>query len=194
MANSQEVLWLLQAQSGDRDALDRLLQAIQVRLYCYLLSLVHDDHLATDLLQDVFVIVIQKLRWLREPNAFHAWVYRIASRQAFRALKTKRGFANCHEPDVPLDAVAADASEDLAPEIVERIPALLEQVSPASRAVLSLHYLQEMTLQEVADVLDIPIGTTKARLAYGLRMLRKILNDPEATDLKSGSNHWERKN
>ena len=194
MANPQEVLWLLQAQSGDRDALDRLLQAIQVRLYCYLLSLVHDDHLATDLLQDVFVIVIQKLRWLREPNAFHAWVYRIASREAFRALKTKRGFANCHEPDVPLDAVAADASEDLAPEIVERIPELLEQVSPASRAVLSLHYLQEMTLQEVADVLDIPIGTTKARLAYGLRMLRKILNDPEATDLKSGSNHWERKN
>lgn len=42
MANSQEVLWLLQAQTGDRDALDKLLQAIQVRLYCYLLSLVHD--------------------------------------------------------------------------------------------------------------------------------------------------------
>ena len=79
--------------------------------------------------------------------------------------------------------MAAEASEDLAPEIVERIPALLEQVSPASRAVLSLHYLQEMTLQEVADVLDIPIGTTKARLAYGLRMLRKIVYDPEATGL-----------
>ena len=178
MANPQEVLWLLQAQSGDRDALDRLLEAIQVRLYCYLLSLVHDEHLATDLLQDVFVIVIQKLRWLREPNAFHAWVYRIASRQAFRTLKTKRSFANYHEPNAPLDAVAAEATEDPAPEIVERIPELLKRVSPASRAVLSLHYLQEMTLQEVADVLDIPIGTTKARLAYGLRVLRKILNHP----------------
>jgi RNA polymerase sigma-70 factor, ECF subfamily len=194
MANPQEVLWLLQAQSGDRAALDRLLQAIQVRLYRYLLSLVHDEHLATDLLQDVFVIVIQKLRWLREPNAFHAWVYRIASREAFRALKAKHGFANCLEPDVPLDALAADASEDPASEIVERIPALLEQVSPASRAVLSLHYLQELTLQEVAEVLDIPIGTTKARLAYGLRTLRKILNDQGATDLKSGNNHRERMN
>jgi RNA polymerase sigma-70 factor (ECF subfamily) len=178
MAIPQEVLWLLQAQSGDRDALDRLLQAIQPRLYGYLHSLVRDDHLATDLLQDVFVIVIQKLRWLREPKAFHAWVYRIASRQAFRVLKTKRGFANCHESDLPLDAMATEASEDPDSEIVERIPVLLEQVSPASRAVLSLHYLQDMTLQEVSDVLDIPIGTTKARLAYGLRMLRKILNDP----------------
>jgi len=182
MANPQEVLWLLQAQSGDRGALDRLLQSIQGQLYGYLLSLVHDEHLATDLLQDVFVIVIQKLHWLREPNAFHAWVYRIASRQAFRALKTMWSLANFHEPDVPWDAVAADASEDPAPEIVERIAELLEQVSPASRAVLSLHYLQEMTLQEVADVLEIPIGTTKARLAYGLRMLRKILKEREPTD------------
>ena len=48
--------------------------------------------------------------------------------------------------------------------------------------MLSLHYLQEMTLQEVADVLEIPIGTTKARLAYGLRMLRKILKEREPTD------------
>ena len=62
MPNSQEVLWILRAQSGDREALDRLLQATQVRLHGYLVSLVHDDHLAMDLLQEVFIIVIQKLR------------------------------------------------------------------------------------------------------------------------------------
>jgi RNA polymerase sigma-70 factor (ECF subfamily) len=177
MASSQEVLWLLQAQSGDHDALDRLLQTIQARLYGYLVSLVHDEHLAMDLLQDVFVIVIQKIRWLREPNAFLAWVYRIASRQAFRALKTRRRLADCHETAPLSEAVAAEAPvETLAPEIMDRIPALLEELSPASRVVLSLHYLQEMTLQEVADVLEIPLGTTKARLAYGLQVLRKRLN------------------
>jgi RNA polymerase sigma-70 factor (ECF subfamily) len=178
MASSQEVFWLLQAQSGDRDALDRLLQAIQVRLYGYLVSLVHDEHLAMDLLQDVFVIVIQKLRSLREPNAFLAWVYRIASRQAFRALKTRRRLADCHETDPHWEAVAAEApEEEPAHVIIDCIPALLEEVSPASRAVLSLHYLHEMTLQEVADILEIPLGTTKARLAYGLQILRKKLNE-----------------
>jgi RNA polymerase sigma-70 factor, ECF subfamily len=177
MASSQEILWLLRAQSGDREALDKLLQGIQMQLYGYLVSFVHDKHLAEDLLQDVFVIVIQKLRWLREPNAFPAWVYRIASRQAFRALKTKRRLASFHETDPPLDATEAEASEEKPPpEILDRIPELLEQLSPASRAVLSLHYLQEMTLQEVADVLEIPLGTTKARLAYGLRVLRTKLN------------------
>jgi RNA polymerase sigma-70 factor (ECF subfamily) len=178
MTSSREVLWLLQAQSGDRAALDRLLQTIQVHLYGYLVSLVSDEDLALDLLQDVFVIVIQKLRWLREPSAFRAWVYRIASRQAFRALKRRRRLADCHETDPVLETIATEAPpETLGQEFIERIPALLEEVSPASRVVLSLHYLQEMTLQEVADVLEIPLGTTKARLAYGLQVLRKRLNE-----------------
>jgi RNA polymerase sigma-70 factor (ECF subfamily) len=125
-------------------------------------------------LQDVFVIVIQKIRWLREPNAFLAWVYRIASRQALRALRKRRHLADRHETDSLSKAVAAEASMDaLAPEMIDQIPALLEEVSPASRVVLSLHYLHEMTLQEVADVLEIPLGTTKARLAFGLKVLRK---------------------
>ena len=166
----------MQAQSGDREALDRLLQAIQVRLHGYLVSLVHDDHLAMDLLQEVFVIVIQKLRWLQEPDAFLAWVYRIASRQALRALKRRRRMADSHESDLLSKAMESEPAEEvLDAEMIDRIPALLEEVSPASRIVLSLHYLQEMTLQEVASVLEIPIGTTKARLAYGLRVLRKRL-------------------
>jgi RNA polymerase sigma-70 factor (ECF subfamily) len=137
---------------------------------------VRDDHLAMDLLQEVFVIVIQKLRWLREPDAFLDWAYRIASRQALRALKRRRRMADSHETDTLSEAVEAEpADEMLDPEMLQRIPALLDEVSPASRIVLSLHYLQEMTLQEVANVLEIPIGTTKARLAYGLRVLRKRL-------------------
>jgi RNA polymerase sigma-70 factor (ECF subfamily) len=176
MASSQEVLWLLRAQSGDREALDKLLQAIQLQLYGYLVSLVHDKHLAEDLLQNVLVIVVQKLRWLRDPNAFPAWVYRIASRQAFRAMKTKKRLASFHETGPILDAVAAEAAEEEpTPEIIDRLPELLEQVSPASRAVLGLHYLHGLTLQAVADVLEIPLGTTKARLAYGLQVLRAKL-------------------
>lgn len=190
MTRSQETLWLLQAQSGDRDALDRLLRAVQARLYGYLRNVVRDDDLALDVLQDVFVIVIQKLRWLREPDAFLAWMYRIASRQAFRALKSKRRWVTFPDHEVILESMPAELpEEEFAPEIVARIPALLEHVSPASRAVLSLHYLQELTLQEIADVLEIPLGTAKARLAYGLRVLRKRLSQPASLTLsKSGCN------
>jgi RNA polymerase sigma-70 factor (ECF subfamily) len=176
MPDSEEAIWLLQAQSGDRDALDKLLSAMQARLHRYLRNLVRDEHLALDLLQDVFLIVVQKLRWLREPSAFQAWVFRIASRQAFRALKVKRTLASRYDEVASLEALAADAPDDaIAPESLDRLPAMLREVSPASRAVLALHYLEGMTLQEVADILEIPVGTSKARLAYGLQALRKKL-------------------
>src|SRR5262245_22729245 len=127
MASSQEVLWLLQAQSGDCHALDNLLRGIQRQLYGYLVSLVHDEHMAEDLLQDVLVIVTQKLRWLREPSAFSAWVYRIASRQAFRALRTRERVASFHETDPRLEAEAEAPEETPPPEILDRIPELLEE-------------------------------------------------------------------
>jgi RNA polymerase sigma factor (sigma-70 family) len=73
-----------------------------------------------------------------------------------------------------LRSVADEPPEDRAdPELLRLLPALLEQVSPASRAVLSLHYLKGMTLREVADVLEISLGAAKARLGYGLSILRE---------------------
>ena len=60
-------------------------------------------------------------------------------------------------------------------ELLERLPELLRHVSPASRAVLALHYLDGLTLDETAAVLDLPMGTVKSRLAYGLSLLRKQL-------------------
>ena len=50
--------------------------------------------------------------------------------------------------------------------------ALLAQVSPASRAVLDLHYLEDLTIQEVAAILQLSAGTVKSRLAYGLKSIR----------------------
>jgi RNA polymerase sigma-70 factor (ECF subfamily) len=146
------------------------------------LSLVRDRDLALDVLQDVFVLMIRKLAWLHEPRAFRPWVYRIASREGLRRLQRERRLARGLESEAALDALAAARpDEDVDGELLERLPGLLQQVSPASRAVLSLHYLQAMTLAEVADVLDLPLGTVKARLAYGLASLRKRLGEPSRT-------------
>lgn len=59
------------------------------------------------------------------------------------------------------------------PWVRERLLASLDRLSPASRAVITLHYLDEMPLSEVAAVLDLNVGTVKSRLAYGLALLRK---------------------
>ena len=173
-SRGQELRWVLRAQSGDADALNALLESIQEPLYGYILSLVRDPHRAQDTLQDVLVLVIRKLYWLREPSVFRPWVYRIASRESFRCLRREQRMAVRTEDESLLQAIADEPPEDrAAPELLQLLPALLEQVSPASRAVLSLHYLKGMTLREVADVLEISLGAAKARLGYGLATLRE---------------------
>ena len=164
---------VLLAQAGDRRALEQLLAGVQEVLFDYLKNLVRDPHLAEDILQEVFVLIWRKLHWLREPELFRPWVYRIASREAFRNLKKERTLSRVTQHETALMAEAG--AENLPSEWVERLPDLLADVSSGSRAVLILHYLQGLTLEEVAAALDLPAGTVKSRVAYGLSVLRKKL-------------------
>lgn len=160
---------VLRAQSGDREAFDELLAGVQGSLHRYISSLVADRALADDALQETFLRIYRKLRWLDEPEAFRAWAYRIASREAFRLLKREGRWTDRAGDDESLDSLTASAPE--IPRI--DVPSLVASVSPASRAVLVLHYLEEMPLAQVAAVLGVPVGTAKSRLAYGLACLRR---------------------
>ncbi len=175
-AQQQESLWVMRAQVGDREALDSLLRCIQQPVYSYLKNMIQDASAAEDTLQDVFLVIVRKVRTLREPSLFRPWVYRIAYRQAIKALRRERRW---QEQDVEpqfLDdehAMPMTSSEYM----VERteIENSLLRLSPQVRAVITLHYLNELSIREVGDILGLPIGTVKSRLAYGLRSLRGFL-------------------
>ena len=168
--------WLVRrAQAGDRAALEALLAHAEALLRPFATHMLRDADAADDVLQDVLLAVYRKLGTLREPRAFAAWARRIAGREVGRALRARRAYEATHDelpPDVPADADPGPASGAL----LERLPALLEHVSPASRAVLALHYLDGLTLDETAAVLDLPMGTVKSRLAYGLKRVRECVS------------------
>jgi RNA polymerase sigma-70 factor (ECF subfamily) len=164
---------VLLARSGDRGALNQLLSAVQDGLYGYLVRLVGDKHLAEDILQEVFVLIWRKLCWLRDPEVFRPWAYRIANREAFRRLTKHRAGARMLGKEALLAELPAREAPPFPQGWTETLPGLLALLSPASRAVLILHYLQGMTLQEVADILEVSPGTVKSRLAYGLATLRE---------------------
>lgn len=163
---AQQRALVLRAQSGDREAFDELLRQIASPLLRYVTRVTGDVTLAEDVVQEALVAIVRKIAWLSDASLFRAWAYRIASRQAFRALKKSKRFTDPLE-EIPYEEVTAD------PWQRERLLASLERLSPASRAVIMLHYLEEMPLSEVAAVLDLSIGTVKSRLAYGLMQLRK---------------------
>lgn len=175
MADERTIIdesWLvLRAQAGDRAAMNQLLSGIAPPLTRFIGRIAGDFR--EDVCQDVLLTIARKLTWLDEPRAFRPWAYRIAARAALKyAAREKRVW--------PLESVgeiveSLAAVEPPPPGLIEQVPDLLSTLSPRSRVVLTLHYLEELRLDDVAAVLDIPLGTVKSRLAFGLRQLREHL-------------------
>jgi RNA polymerase sigma-70 factor (ECF subfamily) len=168
---------VLLAQSGDREAIDELLRSVQQPLWRFILRFIANEHLAEDILQDVFWIIYKKIRWLSDPAVFIAWAYRIASRECFRRIKKEARWRDQVRDDDVIARLPASPEPVFDSDLIDRLPDLLGNVSPASRAVLILHYLDDLSLNETAEILDISPGTAKSRLAYGLASLRKQLSE-----------------
>ena len=179
-----DILTVLKAQSGDRAAMAELLRALQGPLLHYVGRLVAERELAAEIVQEVLFAVSHKLPALSHARLFRPWAYRIATREAFRRLKREKTHAHA-----PLEAVANMAGEFDENAAVDAawlaaLPDHLSAVSPASRAVLMLHYLDGMTLADITEVLDLNLGTVKSRLAYGLKLLRRRFEEPNCGEEK----------
>lgn len=139
-------------------------------------SIAGNRDLALDALQNSLLLIVRRLGGLRDPRWFKAWAYRIATRETVRMAKRqsivddRRAEAElADEIPSPLSDEPFDASEIRAG--VEHLAAL----PPASQIAVRLHYLEEMTFVEIAEALEIPVGTVKSRLAYGLARLRTMM-------------------
>ena len=165
-----QTLLVLLAQAGDRAALEQLLHSCHRPLRSYITRLAGAD-LADDILQETSIQIFRKLPFLREPAVFQAWTLRIASRIAIRHLKR----AHRWQPldDSPPGIFTPNSDLGAPPDAA--FLSLLDLVTPASRAVLLLHYQHDLSLEETAAILDIPVGTAKSRLHYGVATLRKHL-------------------
>ena len=170
------VLRVARAQAGDRQALDRLLRDHQEPLYRHVWSITGNRDRALDALQNSLLLIARRLAGLRDPRWFKAWAYRIATREAVRTAKLESRF-----DDRRAEAELADHTEVPLPEgrfdadVIRACAEHLANLPPACQIVVRLHYLEEMTFVEIAEALEIPVGTVKSRLAYGLARLRSLM-------------------
>jgi len=166
---------VLLAQSGDRSAFDELLGGVYPALRRYATGLAGATA-ADDIVQDAVLQVHRKLRWLREPSSFRPWAYRTVSRFAFAYLKRSRRWTSFDEFEGAEPQFVAEDSMEANLLWASQIQYLASEISPASRAVLLLRYQHGLLLEEIAAVLEVPVGTIKSRLSYGLAQLRKKLD------------------
>lgn len=172
ISETRLTLLVLRAQSGDRSAMDQLLAAYQSEVFSYLERMLGNHSDAEDALQMTLLQAIKKLRWLREPSSFRPWVYRIASRYAYRVIASRQRDREHSNAD-QLEAVEDTIDQNELAELIEQIPQWLEKLTAKGREVMILHYLEGFTAEQVADILNIPLGTVRSRVSHALSRIRK---------------------
>jgi RNA polymerase sigma-70 factor (ECF subfamily) len=173
---------VLAVQRGDPDAFGSLMARYQNRLYRYLVRLVPETSAAEDLFQQTWLKVLESIHRFDPERNFEAWLFAIARNVAIDHLRRRRpqSLDELSENDIPLldrfRPQAAGALEQvLSSEQAALVQRALDSQPAMYREVLCLRFEEEMKLEEIAELLAIPLSTVKSRLGRALERLRAAL-------------------
>jgi len=167
-------LLLMRCRRGQKEALEELVRAWEKRLFYYIRRLVADEQAAWQILQETWVKVLRGIAKLQQPGKLPAWLYSIARNTALSHLRTEyanRAMLEHEKLQGPIENDLEHPSFDDA----EQVHYGLGQLSLPHREILTLFFLQDLSTEEIAAVLNIPAGTVKSRLHYAKRALRTVL-------------------
>lgn len=172
-----ERLTVLLAQDGDRDAFAKLLGWYDQRLFYFVRRIVGETDGAFDVLQSVWLSIHRKLRKLRSPDAFRVWIYRIAHDEAVSELRRKSKRPIPFEETTALDPMDEPSAQEAVFDNAELVHIALEDLSLDHRRVLTLRFLEDMSIEEIAEVVGCSSGTVKSRLHYAKLALRRRIEE-----------------
>jgi len=152
--------------AGDADAYAALVERYGGRVYNIALRITGDADAAADCAQDAFIRAYRALHRYDPALPFGPWIYRIVTNASLNHVQRWRA-GHAMVEDMPEAAEPEDAGPEalaVGREEVAEVLAALAELSPAYRAALTLRHLQQLSYQEVADALGIPLGTVKTHL------------------------------
>jgi RNA polymerase sigma-70 factor (ECF subfamily) len=183
-----EAALVSQAMVGNMAAVEKLILKYQDRIYNTILKLCGNESDAAELAQDSFVKAIQSLKDFRAESSFYTWLFRIAVNHTLNYCK-KNNKVNFESLQNEIDENAgkqlkdylvdnkSDEPSELAAkkEVNGLVLKALEKLDPQQRAVIVLRDIEQMSYNEIAQTLDMEIGTVKSRIARGRKNLRDII-------------------
>lgn len=167
-------LLALRCRRGDKAALEELVRTWEKRLFYFVRRLVENEADAWDVLQQTWLRVLSGIGGLREPGSLGPWLYRVARAAAFNHGKVRATYRRMLEDY----AAAPPAGDDPARaefEDAEQVHHGLQQLSLPHREVLTLLFLEDFSVEEIAQILEVPAGTVKSRLHHAKKALRAAL-------------------
>lgn len=183
MIGPQEAQLVARAQGGDREAFDQLVDETYAMIYATAYRLTGDIELASDATQDAYVRAYNSLQTFRGSSSFSTWMYRITVNVSLDALRRRSRAPEAltiageeQEREVEVVDQSADPQAAVETRELQQIVARgLQQLSEDHRTVLVLFDINGLSYDEIAQVLEVPLGTVKSRLNRARLALRQVI-------------------
>lgn len=183
-----ESVLVKRARQGDLGAYDELVRRYQERIYATVYHMTSNHEDANDLAQEAFIKAYQALKSFKGGSSFYTWVYRIAVNKTINFLKQRKNKAHMslddldfnaeHDPDlVALISDKTPRREINLTELHEKLNEAMQKLSEVHRLVVTLHDVQGLSHEEIAEIMDCNIGTVRSRLFYARQQLQAYLSD-----------------
>lgn len=162
-----------QAKRGDREAFDALARTVGDGCMAIACGILRDADLAEDAVQAALITAWRELRALRDPDRFEPWLHRILTNACYTEARRRRRWS----ADIRVLTVEATYGPDETLSVHDRdqLERAFRRLTLEQRAVLVFHHYLGLPVSEVADRLDIPVGTVKSRLHHATSALRASL-------------------
>jgi RNA polymerase sigma-70 factor (ECF subfamily) len=187
-AAQEEAAQVVRARDGDMAAYDDLVRRYQERIYATVYNMTSNHEDANDLAQEAFIKAYQALKSFKGGSSFYTWVYRIAVNKTINFLKQRKNKAQMslndldfnaeHDPDlVALISERTPRREAGLNELQEKLNEALQKLSDVHRMVVTLHDVQGLSHDEIAEIMECNVGTVRSRLFYARQQLQAYLSD-----------------
>src|ERR1017187_5652512 len=172
--NRTQYEWLaLRCQSGEQGAFADLIAVMERPLLYYATSLIGNQDAALDVLQDVWLKVVRGIRRLKDPGSLKPWLYAITHGVAVDRIR--RDYRRDKAEQAQLDDAFNIEEPSFNEEDATAIRDALSRLGVKHREVLVLHFLQDLSILEIANVVGCSEGSVKSRIHYAKRQMKQIL-------------------
>jgi RNA polymerase sigma-70 factor, ECF subfamily len=163
------------SQAGDTEAFGELVTKYRAKIFTMVYSMVRDEHDAWDLAQEGFLKAWHSIHLFEGRSSFYTWLYSITVNLAISSLRRKGRREEVELNDAIPSSLPGPGVNYQRTEIREQVNAALAKLSPEHRAVVVLKELEDLQYHEIAEVLNLSMGTVMSRLFYGRKKLQSML-------------------
>ncbi len=177
---AQDNLWIASSKKGDTLAFNRLVLKWEATVYNVALRMLQDRDEAAEATQEVFLLAFKNIQGFRQDSKFSTWLYRITLNHCVSRLKQRPPGTHISLDDEnaarsvlwEMQIPHGQVGELIRSEQRNKLLSALSHLPPDQRVIVELKFFQEMTFEDIAAVLEIPLSTIKSRLYAGLETLK----------------------